>query len=166
MLWEWPRVSPSENQLRGNKLCEDGLPAVNTSIPEGDYYVVFGGPNCASHHVNLSTGLHSGCGRTDLVPCTVGTDCEDCGRSATYLQELQALEESEGRRRRLQQQRRSLAQVLPPLHDAHEMRHLELTLRTASSYHLPKPWLNALHITEHMDWQLPPSPSPRNEAHR
>jgi hypothetical protein len=158
MLWEWPRVSPSENQLRGNKLCEDGLPAVNTSIPEGDYYVVFGGPNCASHHVNLSTGLHSGCGRTDLVPCQLGSDCEDCGRSATYLQELQALEDSEGRRRRLQQHqhRRSLAQALPQLHDAHEMRHLERTLRTASSYHLPTPWLSALHITEHADWKLPP----------
>ena len=106
MLWEWPRISPSENQLKSNGLCEDGLPAVNTSIPEGDYYVVFGGPDCASHYVNLSTGLHSGCGRTDLVRFTLGTDCEDCGRSATYLQALQELEESEGRRRRLLQQHR------------------------------------------------------------
>ena len=151
MLWEWPRVSPQDNQLRHNGLCEDGLPAVNTSIPEGDYYVIFGGPNCASHHVNLSTGLHSGCGRTDLVPCLQGTDCADCGRSAARMN-------AEGRRRRLQQRRRSLAQALPELDDAHEMRHLERTLLTASSYHLPKPWLQALQITEHWT-NHPPSPS-------
>ena len=160
MLWEWPRVTPQNNQLRANGLCEDGLPAFNTSIPEGDYYVVFGGPDCASHHVNLSTGLHSGCGRTDLVPCTLGTDCEDCGRSATRI-----AEEHGSRRRRLQQQRRSLAQALPPLHDAHEMRHLERTLRTASSYHLPKPWLDALQITEHWTGH-PPSPAPDAGARR
>ena len=99
-LWEWPRVSPQDNQLRHNGLCEDGLPAVNTSIPEGDYYVIFGGPNCASHHVNLSTALHRGCGRIDLVPCLQGTDCADCGRSASADAPRRATRAAATRRRR------------------------------------------------------------------
>ena len=133
-LWEYPRVTPQDAQLAFNNVCEDGLPAVNASIPQGDYYVAFGSPDCAVHYVNLSTGLISGCGRVELVPCTLGTDCHDCGRSA-------ARKESDGRRRRVQ--------ALPATDDAHEMRHLQRTLRTASSYHLPKPWLQALQITAH-----------------
>jgi hypothetical protein len=130
--------------LAHNNVCEDGLPAVNTSIPQGDYYVAFGSPDCAVHYVNLSTGLISGCGRVELVPCLMGTDCADCGRSASQI-----AEESDGRRRR--------AQALPAMDDVHEMRHLERTLRTASSYHLPKPWLDALQIAEHIDPSLPPT---------
>ena len=152
-LWEWPRVTPADAQLAGNNVCEDGLPAFNASVPQGDYYVAFGSPDCAVHYVNLSTGLISGCGRVELVPCLLGTDCADCGRSAARI-----AEESDGRRRRLQQRRRSLAQALPELDDAHEMRHLQRTLLTASSYHLPKPWLEALQITEHWT-NHPPSPS-------
>ena len=60
------------------------MPAVNPSIPQGKYYVAFGRPDCATHHVNLTTGLIAGCGRVDLVPCTLGTDCADCGRSAAH----------------------------------------------------------------------------------
>ena len=86
-LWEWPRLTPQDAQLANNGICEDGLPAVNSSIPQGDYYVAFGSPDCAVHHVNLSTALVSGCGRIDLVPCVVGTDCKDCGRSASATAE-------------------------------------------------------------------------------
>ena len=133
-LWEWPRLTPQGNQLKGNSICEDGLPAVNASIPQGDYYVAFGGSDCALHHVNLSTALHRGCGRTDLVPCMQGTDCLDCGRSATFAA-------SQTQRRR--------AQALPAVDDAHEMHHLNRTLATATSYHLPSPWLRALQIKDH-----------------
>ena len=134
-LWEYPRTTPQDNQLRANNLCEDGLPAVNASIPQGDYYVAFGGTDCALHHVNLSTALLSGCGRTDLVPCNVGTDCADCGRSATAAA-------AATRRRR--------AQALPEIQDAHEMHHLNRTLAAASSWHLPTPWLQALRIKDHL----------------
>ena len=82
-LWEWPRVTPKDDQLANNGICEDGEPAFNASIPQGEYYVAFGGAECATKHVNLSTGLIAGCGRVDLVPCKWGTDCTDCGRSAT-----------------------------------------------------------------------------------
>lgn len=113
---------------------EDGLPAVNASIPQGDYYVAFGGPDCTQYHVNLSTALISGCGRTDLVPCQVGTDCADCGRSASLA---------------AQQTRRRAAEALPALNNVHELRHLSTVLKTATSYHLPAPWLKALQITQH-----------------
>ena len=135
-LWEWPRITPTDNQLAGNGVCEDGLPAFNTSIPQGDYYVAFGGADCAQYHVNLSTALISGCGRTDLVPCQVGTDCKDCGRSASLA---------------AQQTRRRTAEALPALNNMHELRHLSTVLKTATSYHLPAPWLKALHITHHWD---------------
>ena len=110
-------------------------------MPEGQYYVAFGGANCATQHVNLSTGLISGCGRVDLVPCTLGTDCADCGRSASHAA---AQEGNEGRRR---------AQALPALHDANELHHLNRTLATATAWHLPGPWLHALRITDHFNSQ-------------
>ena len=135
-LWEWPRVTPTDGQLANNGICEDGLPAVNPSVPQGDYYVAFGSADCSLHHVNLRTGLISGCGRVDLVPCLVGTDCADCGRSAT----LEAAA--------TQAQRRQ-AQALPAVSDAHEMHHFNRTLSTATSYHLPAPWLHALAIKDH-----------------
>tara|TARA_B100000963_G_scaffold134383_1_gene116860 strand:- start:1934 stop:2524 length:591 start_codon:yes stop_codon:yes gene_type:complete len=140
-LWEWPRVTPQGNQLAHNGICEDGLPPINPAIPEGDYYVAFGGADCALHHVNLSTALHSGCGRTDLVPCMRGTDCGDCGRSASF-EALLATAYAEYRPRRA-------LQALPQMDDAHEMHHLNRTLATASSYHLPLPWLRALRIKDH-----------------
>ena len=134
-LWEWPRLTPQDAQLANNGICEDGLPAVNTSIPQGDYYVAFGSPDCAVHHVNLSTALISGCGRIDLVPCVLGTDCKDCGRSAS------ATAAATTRRRR--------AEALPALDNEHELRHLSTVLKTATSYHLPGPWLQAMQITHH-----------------
>ena len=133
-LWEWPRVTPQGNQLANNGICEDGEPSWWRGTPEGDYYVAFGGADCSLHHVNLSTALHSGCGRTDLVPCMWGTDCGDCGRSASYV---------------ATQQQRRRAQALPAMSDANEMHHLNRTLATASSYHLPLPWLKALRIKDH-----------------
>ena len=136
-LWEWPRLTPQDAQLAGNGVCEDGLPAVNASIPQGDYYVAFGSPDCAVHHVNLSTALISGCGRVELVPCTLGTDCRDCGRSASV-----AAAQATTRRRRV-------AQALPALGNAHELRHLSTVLNTATGYHLPAPWLQAMQITRH-----------------
>ena len=38
-------------------------------------------------------------------------------------------------------ERRRRAQALPAVHDANEMHHLERTLKAATSYHLPVPWL-------------------------
>ena len=139
-LWEWPRVTPTDGQLARNGVCEDGLPSVYPEIPQGDYYVAFGGADCSLHHVNLSTGLIAGCGRVDLVPCTWGTDCHDCGRSASGA-EAGSGENSDRRR----------AQALPALDDAHELHHLNRTLRAATSWHLPLPWLKALRITDHWD---------------
>lgn len=98
--------------------------------------MAFGSADCSIHHVNLSTGLISGCGRVELVPCALGTDCSDCGRSALHA-EAQGL----GRRRR--------AQALPALNDAHELHHLNRTLKTATAWHLPLPWLHALRIKDH-----------------
>ena len=95
--------------------------------------MAFGSPDCAVHHVNLSTALISGCGRIDLVPCVVGTDCQDCGRSASAMAAT----------------RRRTAEALPALDDAHELRHLSTVLKTATSYHLPEPWLQAMRITHH-----------------
>ena len=141
-LWEWPRVTPQDDQLAYNGVCEDGHPARDPSIPQGDYYVAFGGPNCATQHVNLTTGLISGCGRVDLVPCVAGTDCADCGRSASLgLPTEEATEAARQRRRRAQQ--------LPAVHDRGEMHHLNRTLATATSYHLPPAWLKALRIKDH-----------------
>ena len=104
--------------------------------------MAFGGADCATKHVNLSTGLVSGCGRVDLVPCTLGTDCADCGRSASHAAE----EGDEGHHRRR-------AQALPALHDANELHHLNRTLATATAWHLPVPWLHALRITDHFKAQ-------------
>jgi len=125
---------------------EDGLPAFNASVPQGEYYVAFGSPDCAAHHVNLSTALIAGCGRVDLVPCTLGTDCADCGRSASAAA-------AAARRRRAQALPQ--AQALPPVHDAHEMRHLARALKTATSYRLPAPWLAALQVADHWDAGAP-----------
>lgn len=132
-MWEWPRVEPSGDAFRANGFCEDGLPAVNASIPQGEYYIAFGGPHCATMYVNLSTGLISGCGKVALVPCELGTDCLDCGRSASSAQ----------------QQRRQLLEAsartgLPPLKDAHEMAHFKRAFELASAHHLPPPYLDAL----------------------
>ncbi len=151
-LWEWPRVTPKDDQLANNGICEDGQPAFNASIPEGDYYVAFGGAECATHHVNLSTGLISGCGRVDLVPCMWGTDCADCGRSAVQekLRKRAAAWAGYERYPRLtSSDRRRRTQALPSLHDAHELHHLNRTLATATSWHLPRPWLEALHVMDH-----------------
>ena len=145
-LWEWPRLTPQDAQLANNGVCEDGLPAVNTSIPQGDYYVAFGSPDCAVHHVNMSTALISGCGRIDLVPCVVGTDCADCGRSASFAAQQTA------------RSRRRAAEALPALDNEHELRHLSMVLKTATSYHLPEPWLRAMRITHHWNAGEPHGP--------
>ena len=133
-------MTPKDDQLANNGVCEDGEPSWYRTVPVGNYYVAFGGANCATHHVNLTTGLIAGCGRVDLVPCTLGTDCADCGRSASYVATQEAGSGEERRRR---------TQALPALHDAHELHHLNRTLATASSWHLPRPWLEALHVTDH-----------------
>ena len=127
------------------------MPAVNPSIPEGNYYVAFGGTECATHHVNLTTGLIAGCGRVDLVPCTRGTDCADCGRSASYA----ASQEAASGEHEHEHEHRRKAQALPALDDTHELHHLNRTLATATSYHLPNPWLKALRITDHWQSQQP-----------
>ena len=150
-LWEWPRVTPRDDQLANNGVCEDGQPAFNASIPEGQYYVAFGGAECATHHVNLSTGLIAGCGRVDLVPCTLGTDCADCGRSAVQekLRQREAAAAAHVTYPRRTGARRRRAQALPALQDAQELHHLNRTLAKATSWHLPGPWLEALRVVDH-----------------
>jgi hypothetical protein len=156
-LWEWPRVTPVDDQLAGNGVCEDGHPSTKAAVPEGDYYVAFGGAGCATHHVNLSTGLVAGCGRVDLVPCMSGTDCTDCGRSESMEVwfgsggnpfKAYAARVARHRVSQIAYERRKL-QALPELDDAHELHHLNRTLAMASSWHLPKPWLQALQIKDH-----------------
>ena len=156
-LWEWPRVTPVDDQLANNGICEDGHPSTNASVPEGNYYVAFGGADCATHHVNLTTGLIAGCGRVDLVPCMQGTDCADCGRSESMElwaeargNPFKAFAARKARYRvgQIAYARRTL-QELPDLSDAHELHHLNRTLAMASSWHLPKPWLAALHVADH-----------------
>ena len=77
------------------------------------------------------------------MPCVWGTDCKDCGRSASLAATAAAAAAAA---------RRRLVQALPAVNDAHEMHHLNLTLRAATSYHLPAPWLKALQIKDH--WNL------------
>ena len=148
-LWEWPRLTPQDAQLANNGICtllathsnhqalathaqpcavfrdagEDGLPAVNTSIPQGDYYVAFGSPDCAVHHVNLSTALISGCGRIDLVPCLRGTDCADCGRSASAMAAAAATQRRRRRRGGAARARRRARAAAPVdgAQDGHEL---------------------------------------------
>ena len=81
--WEWPRKSPTSTALAGNGFCEDGLEST-TGLPNGEYFVLFAGPSCATSAVNFSqTGVYGGCGRQIYTPCVEGKDCADCGRSAT-----------------------------------------------------------------------------------
>ena len=60
-----------------------------------------------------------------------------------------------GRARRRRAQALPQAQALPPVHDAHEMRHLARALKTATSYRLPAPWLAALQVADHWDAGAP-----------
>lgn len=156
-LWEWPRVTPVDDQLAFNGVCEDGHPSTNPLIPEGNYFVAFGGAECATHHVNLSTGLIAGCGRVDLVPCMRGTDCADCGRSegqelwiSVGADPFKMWEAKKARyaAHQIAYDRRKM-QALPELDDVYELHHLNRTLAMASSWHLPLPWLQALHVTDH-----------------
>ena len=133
-MWEWPRVEPSGDFFKANGFCEDGLPAVNASIPQGEYYIAFGGPHCANMYVNLSTGLISGCGKVALVPCDVGSDCADCGRSAS----------SANQNRRQLLSAPSERTALPPLKDENAMVRFKRAFDRASAHHLPSPYLDAL----------------------
>ena len=136
-IWEWPRVEPSGDAFRNNGFCEDGLRPINASKQMGEYYIAFGSGGCASMYVNLSTGLISGCGKVRLVPCDVGTDCADCGRSASYAQQ----------RRQLQVMPIE-STALPRLEDAQEMPHLQRILELASSHRLPPHYANALSLAK------------------
>ena len=135
-MWEWPRVQPSGDFFRNNGFCEDGLPAVNASIPQGEYYIAFGGPHCANMYVNLSTGLISGCGKVALVPCDVGSDCADCGRSAS------SANQNQNRRQLLKAP--SERTGMPSLKDASAMARFKRAFELASAHHLPPPYLDAL----------------------
>ena len=130
-MWEWPRVQPSGDFFRNNGFCEDGLPAVNASIPQGEYYIAFGGAHCANMYVNLSTGLLGGCGKVALVPCDVGQDCADCGRSAPPASQ---------RRRQLLLEAPNDRTPLPPLDDRAQLSHFFQVLQLASSHQLPEPY--------------------------
>ena len=109
---------------------------MNASIPQGEYYIAFGGGSCANMYVNLSTGLLSGCGKVELVPCSEGSDCKDCGRSASpQRRQLRSLH--------------SQKMALPALDDAQEMPHLQRIMQTATSYKLPQPYASAIPLGNH-----------------
>ena len=139
-VWEWPRVTPSGHFFRDNGFCEDGLPSVKPGITQGEYYVAFGGADCASRYVNFTTGLATGCGKTVLVPCTVGTDCTDCGRST-----LGSVSRSVTARRALQEANQH-TMALPALDDEEELRHFVRVMARASSHELPKPYRELLEL--------------------
>ena len=107
---------------------------MNASIPQGEYYIAFGSVNCASMYVNLSTGLIGGCGKVALVPCDVGSDCADCGRSASSA--------NQNRRQLLKAPSERMG--LPPLDDRTQMSHFYQVLQTASSHRLPEPYAQLL----------------------
>lgn len=119
---------------------EDGLPSVKPGITQGEYYVAFGGADCATRYVNFTTGLATGCGKTVLVPCTVGTDCADCGRST-----LGSVSRSVTARRALQEASQH-AMSLPALDDEAELRHFVRVMTRASSHELPRPYRELLEL--------------------
>lgn len=147
-LWEWPRSTPSESFFRGNGHCEDGHPAVNASIPQGNYSISFGSGDCASMYVNISTALVSGCGKIAIVPCQLGTDCLDCGRSASHaaLDHAHDDDDDDGHshRRKLQTQTEDSdshhSMPLPALDDQKELLHLLKVAASASHFALPAPY--------------------------
>jgi hypothetical protein len=55
-----------------------------TGTPVGEFYSIFGGPNCASSALTMVTGRIEGCERQRFVSCEVGRDCSDCRRSASW----------------------------------------------------------------------------------
>ena len=139
-VWEWPRTTPSKNDFRNNGFCEDGQPAVNTSIPSGEYYIAFGGTTCATMSVNLTTGYYTGCGKVELTPCMSGTDCTDCGRSASHIPSNHdhGDDDDDGHMHRRKLLISHTKTTLPRLHEAEEMLHLRRVLKVATGYHLPK----------------------------
>jgi hypothetical protein len=139
-VWEWPRVTPSGHFFRDNGFCEDGLPSTKPGITQGEYYVAFGGAGCANRYVNFTTGLATGCGKTVLVPCTVGTDCADCGRST-----LGSVSRSVTARRALQEASQHVMS-LPALDDEAELRHFVRVITRASSHELPQPYRELLEL--------------------
>jgi hypothetical protein len=139
-VWEWPRVTPSGHFFRDNGFCEDGLPSTKPGITQGEYYVAFGGAGCANRYVNFTTGLATGCGKTVLVPCTVGTDCADCGRST-----LGSISRSVTARRALQEASQHVMS-LPALDDEAELRHFVRVITRASSHELPQPYRELLEL--------------------
>lgn len=129
-VWEWPRTNPAAHFFRGNGFCEDGQAAINTSIPQGEYYIAFGSASCATMSVNLTTGLLTGCGKVELVPCASGTDCEDCGRSASFLS--------------TQRRRLDLSVALPDINDAYQLSHMQWIIDFSTSYSLPRHYIDRL----------------------
>lgn len=75
-----------------------------------------------------------------LVPCTVGTDCADCGRST-----LGSVSRSVTTRRALQEASQH-AMALPALDDEAELRHFVRVMTRASSHELPKPYRELLEL--------------------
>ena len=86
-----------------------------------------------------------------------GTDCTDCGRSegqelwiSVGADPFKMWEAKKARHaaHQIAYDRRRM-QALPELDDVYELHHLNRTIAMASSYHLPKPWLQALQIKDH-----------------
>ena len=147
------RASRPRTTCSRGAVCEDGLLRPKRVHPGGQLLRGLWWPRLRQHHVNLSTGLIAGCGRVDLVPCGQGTDCFDCGRSATMkdiMDEYNRRPKYEPYPRRTANARRRLeeaeevqalnvrrgvqAQSLPALHEKHEMRGLA---RAQDSHQLP-----------------------------
>ncbi len=67
--------------VAGPHAGEDGEPSA-IGRPSGEYHILFG-VGCESRSVTLGTGTHGGCTKQAYVPCQLGYDCGDCGRSHT-----------------------------------------------------------------------------------
>jgi hypothetical protein len=78
---QWPRVTPTSKFFSNNGFCEDGHPSA-TGKPSGEYYLRFA-HECETDEVQVLSGTYGGCGKLVYVPCGIGRDCADCGRSVT-----------------------------------------------------------------------------------
>ena len=58
---------------------EDGQ-ASRFGLPSGEYYIRFAA-HCTNDSVTVSSGTYDQCGLMHYVPCQLGFDCADCGRT-------------------------------------------------------------------------------------
>ena len=150
-LWEWPRVTPRTTSWRTTAFARTAS-GRRTRPSRGRVLRGLWRPRLRGAPRQPEHGAHRRL--RPRRPRAV--------HARHRLRRLRAQRGADGRRRR----RRTIAarearrgcRRCRARDDAHELRHLDRTLTTASSYHLPKPWLQALQVTDHWT-NHPPSPS-------